>query len=164
MRKFAAGIASVAIGSFLCAAQDKGSAPPEPPKSAAKAALELAITDAAEIPIPVLDLERAKKFYEQLGCTTVSEAWNFVSMKGGGLRLRLVLSKEVTATDYPILLWRVTDLGEMKQRLRDSGFPGMEQPKSKTGWREVGESYGVGAWFNVMKDPDGHVLEFVQKG
>ena len=115
--------------------------------------------------LPVVDLDRAKKFYEdKLGLQAVQRADGVMSQCGQGTQLALYQRPAPTKADHTVAGWEVDNIEEVVQTLRDRGvlfeqyaLPGLK-PQAQ-GIATVGTTKG--AWF---KDPDGNILGLVQFG
>ena len=115
--------------------------------------------------LPVVDLERAKKFYEEkLGLQAVNIPDGVMFKCGQGTQLALYQRATPTKADHTVAGWEVDNIEDVVQTLRNGGV-GFEQydlPGLKTdeqGIATVGTAKG--AWF---KDPDGNILSLIQFG
>lgn len=108
--------------------------------------------------LPVVDLDRAKKFYlETLGLTVDSEdEWGTMLACGGGTKL-LLYPRGATRADHTVASFEVDDVEAAVAELRAKGvvFQEYDQPglKTENGVATAGESKA--AWF---LDPEGNIL------
>jgi catechol 2,3-dioxygenase-like lactoylglutathione lyase family enzyme len=118
----------------------------------------------AHATIAVTDIDRAKKFYEEiLGFQTIEDRSDGVTYQAGGGTWFLVYPSQFAGTNKATCMtFEVSDLDAAVKELRDRGvvfeeydFPGL---KTLDGIAEIqGER---GAWF---KDPDGNILAVGQR-
>jgi catechol 2,3-dioxygenase-like lactoylglutathione lyase family enzyme len=123
----------------------------------------------ADLPVlavlPVVDLERARKFYqEKLGLQAADIPGGVMIKCGQGTQLALYQRATPTKADHTAAGWEVDNIEKVVQALRDRGvvFEQYDLPGLKTneqGIATVGTTKG--AWF---KDPEGNILSLVQFG
>jgi catechol 2,3-dioxygenase-like lactoylglutathione lyase family enzyme len=115
--------------------------------------------------LPVVDLGRARKFYEQkLGLQAVERADGVMFKCGQGTQLALYQRPTPTKADHTVAGWEVDNIEEVVQALGDRGvvFEQYDLPGLKTNAQGIAMVGTVkGAWF---KDPDGNILGLVQFG
>ena len=109
--------------------------------------------------IPVVDLERAKKFYvDELGLKLVSENPGGATLEaGGGSTLLLFPRAEATKAEHTVAGFRVDDVEAEVAALRAKGivFEDIDMPglKTENGIANIGPFKA--AWF---KDSEGNIL------
>ena len=113
--------------------------------------------------LPVQDLERARKFYEEkLGLKPVmSSDYDVMYVCGGGTNLYLY-RREPTKVEHTEVSWNVDDIEAEMKDLRSRGveFESYDLPELKTDENDIAVMDGVRAsWF---KDPEGNILSLVQ--
>jgi catechol 2,3-dioxygenase-like lactoylglutathione lyase family enzyme len=116
--------------------------------------------------VPVSDLGRAKKFYEDvLGLSgeagAADDEWGAASYAFGDAHL-FVYQTQAKSGDATVVSLRVEDLEQSMKELRDKGvafeeydLPGLKTENGIASWSD--ERYGEmrTAWF---KDPDGNIM------
>jgi catechol 2,3-dioxygenase-like lactoylglutathione lyase family enzyme len=108
------------------------------------------------------DPRRAKTFYrDTLGLPLVSEDQFALVFDAGGTMLRVATVREVAATTYTVLGWKVPDIVQAANKLQKAGvsferYAGMQQDELGI-WKSP--SGAMVAWF---KDPDGNTLSITQ--
>ena len=109
--------------------------------------------------LPVVDLERARKFYEEkLGLQAVETADGVLFECGQGSRLALYRRDTSTKANHTVAGWEVDNVKEMVQTLGEKGvvFEQYDMPGLKTDEQGIATITGVkGAWF---KDTEGNTL------
>jgi catechol 2,3-dioxygenase-like lactoylglutathione lyase family enzyme len=111
--------------------------------------------------LPAVDLERAKKFYEEkLGLEPIDALGlgGVMFESGDGTQLYLYQRDTATKADHTVAGWKVEDIEEVVEALRERGvvFERYDLPGLKTderGIATIGPSKG--AWF---KDSEGNIL------
>jgi predicted enzyme related to lactoylglutathione lyase len=115
--------------------------------------------------MPVVDMARAKKFYEEkLGLESSETPDGAMYECGQGSRLGLYQRDTPTKADHTAAGWEVEDVEATVQALREKGvvFEQYDMPGIKTDERGIAAMGEVkGAWF---KDPEGNILSVVQFG
>lgn len=115
--------------------------------------------------LPVVNQERAKKFYEEtLGLKAVEAAGGVMFECGQGSRLALYQRDTPTKADHTVAGWEVDNVEEIVQALGEKGvvFEQYDMPGLKTNEQGIATMAGVkGAWF---KDTEGNILSVVQVG
>jgi catechol 2,3-dioxygenase-like lactoylglutathione lyase family enzyme len=112
--------------------------------------------------VPVADLGRARRFYENgLGLPCVDASGFACVFDCGGTTLRVTLVEDWQPASHTVVGWAVPDLSAAVQYLVDRGvamerFPGVEQDHRGI-WTTPGGDQVV--WF---KDPDGNTLSLTQ--
>lgn len=111
--------------------------------------------------LPAVDLERAKKFYEEkLGLQPVDmpSVGGVMFACGEGTQLYLYQRDTATKADHTVAGWKVDNIEEVVQALRERGvvfeqydFPGLKTDERGIAARGPSKS----AWF---KDPEGNIL------
>jgi catechol 2,3-dioxygenase-like lactoylglutathione lyase family enzyme len=113
--------------------------------------------------LPVVDLERARKFYEEkLGLQAVETPDAVMYECGQGTGLALYLRDTPTKADHTAAGWEVDDVDEFVQALGAKGvvFEQYDMPGLKTDEQGIATMEGAkGAWF---KDTEGNILSVVQ--
>ena len=112
--------------------------------------------------IPVKDLDRARKFYEEtLGLKTKDEWGEGVTMESGGTLINVYRSEFAGTNKATALTFEVDDAEKEVGELKDKGIffehyelPGLE----RQGDLYVAEGMKT-AWF---KDPDGNILSLIE--
>jgi len=115
--------------------------------------------------IPVKDIVRARKFYEdKLGLKTKEEWGEGVTMESGDTLINVYRSEFAGTNKATALTFDVDDIDKEVGELREKGIffekydlPGLE-PR---GDLYVGEGGFKTAWF---KDPDGNILSLIEGG
>jgi catechol 2,3-dioxygenase-like lactoylglutathione lyase family enzyme len=109
--------------------------------------------------IPIVDVERAKKFYQDtLGLTLAEEELPFALVfDANGTMLRLTILKELPGFQGTVAGWQVPDITVTAADLHQSGvsferYPFLEHDEQGIWTAPNGAKV---AWF---KDPDGNVL------
>lgn len=109
--------------------------------------------------IPVVDLERARKFYEEkLGLKVIrtdpSPGIMFEAGEGTGL---YIYQREATKADHTVAVFEVQDIKAEVKELKDKGvvFEEYDVPGLKTVGGIVTMGDIKGAWF---KDTEGNIL------
>ena len=113
--------------------------------------------------LPVVDLDRAKSFYEEkLGLKATSGPEGLMFECGQGTMLALYEHSAPTKADHTQAAWAVENIEEAVQGLGARGvvFEQYDLPGLKTDERGIA-SVGTarGAWF---KDTEGNILSVVQ--
>ena len=109
--------------------------------------------------LPVVDMERASKFYEEkLGLKTTSTIGGVMLECGYGSQLVLYQRDSPTKADHTAAGWEVDDVEKVVNDLREKGVK-FEQ-------YEMTDEQGIatmgpvkGAWF---KDSEGNILSVIQ--
>ncbi len=113
--------------------------------------------------LPVVDLERARKFYEdKLGLQAVQTPEGVMYECGQGSGLVLYPRDTPTKADHTAAGWEVDDVEELVQALRAKGvvFEQYDMPGLKTDELGIATMEGVkGAW---LKDTEGNILSVFQ--
>jgi catechol 2,3-dioxygenase-like lactoylglutathione lyase family enzyme len=117
--------------------------------------------------LPVVDLERAKRFYgETLGLKQLEElqTGEVLYQAGAGTMLS-IYRRGPTKADHTAVGFMVDDLNKVMSHLRSKGVRFEEYDIPEMGLKTVNgvASFGndKGAWF---KDPDGNILSIFQRG
>ncbi|HWJ59406.1 MAG TPA: VOC family protein [Sphingomicrobium sp.] len=113
--------------------------------------------------IPVKDLDRARRFYEEtLGLKSKEEWSEGLTMKSGDTRINVYRSKFAGTNKATALTFNVDDIDKEVSELKGKGvffehydLPGLEQ----RGDLYVGDQGFKTAWF---KDPDGNILSLIE--
>lgn len=110
--------------------------------------------------LPVMNLDRAKKFYaEQLGLTPkgASPDGNFLFVGGGGATIALAPRKTGTKAEHTALSFEVQDIEATIHELDQHGivFEDYDLPGLKTVNHMCILGAEKAAWF---KDPEGNIL------
>jgi len=110
--------------------------------------------------LPVRDMERARKFYEQsLGLEAKGFAadGNFIFACGGGAQLALILKPEGTKAEHTALSFEVQGIYHVIAKLKDKGvvFEDYDLPGLKTVDHVCVLGSDKAAWF---KDSEGNIL------
>jgi catechol 2,3-dioxygenase-like lactoylglutathione lyase family enzyme len=121
----------------------------------------LGMADATPM-IPVKDLDRARKFYEEtLGLRSKDEWGEGVTLKSGDTLINVYRSEFAGTNKATALTFEVDDIDKEVGELREKGIffehydlPGLE----RRGDLHVAEGFKT-AWF---KDPDGNILSLVE--
>lgn len=115
--------------------------------------------------LPVVDTERARKFYEEKLGLKASEMGGGVMFEcGQGTQLALYQRNTPTKADHTVAGFTVDNIAQTVQDLRKRGvvFEQYDLPGLKTDERGIATIEGVkGAWF---KDTEGNILSVVQYG
>jgi predicted enzyme related to lactoylglutathione lyase len=116
--------------------------------------------------LPAVDLERAKKFYEEkLGLDSdTADPGGIMFESGDGTWLYLYQRDGGTKADHTVAGWKVENIGEVVRALRKRGvvFEQYDLPGLKTdehGIATIGP--GKSAWF---KDSEGNILSIAEFG
>ena len=109
--------------------------------------------------LPVVDLERASKFYEEKLGLRVGDAPGGVMFEcGHGSQLVLYLRDSPTKADHTAAVWEVDDVEKVVKDLLQKGF--LFEQYEMTDEQGIANMGGVkGAWF---KDSEGNILSVVQ--
>ena len=116
--------------------------------------------------VPAADIEEARRFYEdklglqQIDMSTPGNDMAFAC--GEGTRLYVYEREAGSKADHTVAGWRVKDVGETVERLRQKGvaFEHYDMPRLKTDERGVAELGDArAAWF---KDPEGNILSITE--
>ena len=116
--------------------------------------------------IPVKDLDRARKFYEETLGLKAKDEWGGegVTLESGDTLINVYRSEFAGTNKATALTFQVDDIDSEVSELRDKGIffehydlPGLE-PR---GDLYVGEGGFKTAWF---KDPDGNILSLIEEG
>ena len=115
--------------------------------------------------IPVKDIGRARKFYEDtLGLETKEEWGEGLTMESGDTKINVYRSEFAGTNKATALTFQVDDADEEVSELKKKGIffehydlPGLEA----RGDLYVGEGGFKTAWF---KDPDGNILSLIEGG
>jgi catechol 2,3-dioxygenase-like lactoylglutathione lyase family enzyme len=111
--------------------------------------------------LPVVDLERAKKFYTQtLGLSVAKETEGGITFKAGDSTKLYVYKRGLTKADHTVSTFMVLDIEKTVDDLIAKGvvFEQYDYPELKTDKKGIVVSKIEGekaAWF---KDPDGNIL------
>ena len=118
--------------------------------------------------LPAADIEGTKKFYlEKLNLrpADIPAPGDDIVFEGGeGTHLYLYEREGGTKADHTVAGWRVDDVEEAVEELRERGvvFEKYDLPGLKTDERGVAEIDGEkAAWF---KDPEGNILAITEMG
>lgn len=117
--------------------------------------------------LPAVDLERAKKFYEEkLGLQPIDAPGLGGAMFacGQGTQLYLYQRDAGTRADHTVAGWKVDNIEEVVQALRERGvvFEQYDLPGLKTDERGIATiGSAKSAWF---KDTEGNILSIVEFG
>jgi catechol 2,3-dioxygenase-like lactoylglutathione lyase family enzyme len=113
--------------------------------------------------LPVVDLERARKFYEEkLGLQAVEIPEGVMYECAQGTGLALYLRDTPTKADHTAAGWEVDSVEELVQTLGEKGvvFEQYDMPGLKTDEQGIATMEGAkAAWF---KDTEGNILSVVQ--
>jgi catechol 2,3-dioxygenase-like lactoylglutathione lyase family enzyme len=113
--------------------------------------------------LPVVDLERAKKFYEEkLGLQGVEIPEGAMYECGQGTVLALYRRDTPTKADHTAAGWEVDNVEELVQALGEKGvvFEQYDMPGLKTDGQGIATMEGTkAAWF---KDTEGNILSVIQ--
>jgi catechol 2,3-dioxygenase-like lactoylglutathione lyase family enzyme len=154
-------IGALAFAPAIAALQEfRGAAP-------TSTVISSAMSSESQVVLPVADLPRARKFYEALGCAEVSGNATSISLAGGGLAFRLILSREFTVSDFPVAAWRVSTLNDdFLARLPRPGSRTEEAvariPAGNMAGNTMFPAFGAPSIGAIVKDPDGHLLAFYE--
>ena len=109
--------------------------------------------------LPVVDLERARKFYEEkLGLRAGDAPGGVMFECGHGSQLVLYHRDSSTKADHTAAGWEVDDVEKVVKDLREKGV--VFEQYEMTDERGIATMGGVkGAWF---KDSEGNILSVVQ--
>tara|TARA_B100002049_G_scaffold9616_1_gene6959 strand:- start:149 stop:514 length:366 start_codon:yes stop_codon:yes gene_type:complete len=109
--------------------------------------------------LPVVDLERARKFYEEKLGLRAGDALGGVMFEcGHGSQLVLYPRDSPTKADHTAAGWEVDDVEKVVKDLREKGV--VFEQYEMTDERGIATMGGVkGAWF---KDSEGNILSVVQ--
>ena len=109
--------------------------------------------------LPVVDLERASKFYEEKLGLQAGEAPGGVMFEcGHGSQLALYQRDSPTKADHTAAGWEVDDVEKVVEDLREKGV--VFEQYEMTDEQGIANMGGVkGAWF---KDSEGNILSVVQ--
>ena len=109
--------------------------------------------------LPVVDLERARKFYEEkLGLQAGDTLGGVMFECGHGSQLVLYHRDSSTKADHTAAGWEVDDVEKVVKDLREKGV--VFEQYEMTDERGIATMGGVkGAWF---KDSEGNILSVVQ--
>ena len=109
--------------------------------------------------LPVVDLERARKFYEEkLGLRTGDAPGGVMFQCGHGSQLVLYQRDSPTKADHTAAGWEVDDVEKVVKDLREKGV--LFEQNEMTDEQGIANMGGVkGAWF---KDSEGNILSVVQ--
>ncbi|HYH77623.1 MAG TPA: VOC family protein, partial [Arthrobacter sp.] len=115
--------------------------------------------------IPVSDVARARKFYEEvLGfeAARVNEEMGEVEYKSGGVDFFIYATGSAGTNQATAAAWRVSGLDGVMADLRDKGvvFEEYDFPGLKTENGVVDNEWGKGAWF---LDSEGNILSLSQR-
>ena len=115
--------------------------------------------------LPAVDLERAKKFYEEkLGLKAVDMGDGVMFECGQGTGLMLYQRDTPTKADHTVAAWEVDNIEEAVQALQEKGvvFEHYDMPGLKTDERGIATMGTMkGAWF---KDSEGNTLSIGELG
>ncbi len=115
--------------------------------------------------LPAVDLERAKRFYEEkLGLQPIDTPGLGGAMFACGQGTQLYLYQRDTATkaDHTVAGWKVENIEEVVQALRERGvvFEQYDTPGLKTDERGIATiGSAKSAWF---KDTEGNILALTE--
>jgi predicted enzyme related to lactoylglutathione lyase len=115
--------------------------------------------------LPAVDLERAKKFYEQklgLRASDASMPGMLMFECGEGTEIMLYQRDTATKADHTVAGWQVDDIEATVQALRESGvvFEQYDMPGLKTDERGIATMGSIrSAWF---KDSEGNILSVAE--
>jgi len=115
--------------------------------------------------LPVVDIERARAFYEEtLGLQAIDVDDGVIYECGQGTQLALYQRDTPTKADHTAVAWVVDNIEEAAQALREKGvvFEQYDMPGIKTDEREIATMETIKqAWF---KDPGGNILTIAEFG
>lgn len=115
--------------------------------------------------LPVVNLERARKFYEEkLGLQAIERADGMMFQCGQGTQLTVYQRATPTKADHTVAGWEVDNIEEAVQALYDRGvvFEQYDLPGLTTNTQGIATvGTAKGAWF---KDPDGNIMSLIQFG
>jgi catechol 2,3-dioxygenase-like lactoylglutathione lyase family enzyme len=118
--------------------------------------------DAATM-IPAKDLERTRRFYEDvLGFPVINENPGGITYQSGGGQFNLYPRQFAGTAQHTLIGWQVDDIADTVDELRAKGvtFEQYDFPDFKTDAKGVADFGGEkGAWF---KDPEGNILSLWQ--
>lgn len=113
--------------------------------------------------LPVVDLERARKFYEEkLGLQAAEMTDGLVFECGQGTQLALYQRDTPTKADHTVAGFTVDDIEQVVEALGERGvvFEQYDMPGIQTDERGIATVENVvGAWF---KDTEGNILSIIQ--
>lgn len=113
------------------------------------------------VSLEIKELNRAKRFYEEVLGLTVSPQRPDFEFEGvwfqiGDTQLHLIVNESKEEDGNPPLnsrsahfAIRVTEIGDLIDRFEKLGISYLNKPASKTGWHQV-----------FVQDPDGNIIEF----
>lgn len=114
------------------------------------------------VTLPVVDMDRAKKFYEtKLGLTPYEETTGGMMYEAGKGQRILLYQREPTKADHTVMGFEVDDVEKEVKELRDKGvvFEEYDLPNLKT----VNYIATVGKWKAAwFKDTEGNILSINQ--
>ncbi|HIK43773.1 MAG TPA: VOC family protein [Leptolyngbyaceae cyanobacterium M65_K2018_010] len=110
--------------------------------------------------LPVIDLERAKDFYNhKLGLTPIgaSPDGDYLFSSGGGAKIKLIHKEEGTKAEHTALSFEVSDIGAAIAELEGQGvvFEDYDLPEFKTENHVCVLGAEKAAWF---VDTEGNIL------
>jgi catechol 2,3-dioxygenase-like lactoylglutathione lyase family enzyme len=112
--------------------------------------------------LPVVDMNRARKFYEEvLGLKLIdAQEWGVRYEAGKGTKL-LLYPREATKADHTVAGFEVDDIETVVKSLRDSGvvFEEYDVPNLKTVNGIWTQGSAKAAWF---KDTEGNIISVSQ--
>ncbi len=111
--------------------------------------------------LPVVDMNRARKFYEEvLGLKLIdAQEWGVRYECGNGTKL-LLYPREATKADHTVAGFEVDDVETVVKNLRDKGvvFEEYDTPNLKTVNGIWTQGSAKAAWF---KDTEGNIISIV---
>ena len=109
--------------------------------------------------LPVVDLERARRFYEEkLGFQACEAPGGGMFESGHGSQLALYQRDSPTKADHTAAGWEVDDVEKVVKDLREKGV--VFEQYEMTDEQGIANMGGVkGAWF---KDSEGNIISVVQ--
>jgi len=115
--------------------------------------------------LPVVDIERARAFYEEtLGLQAIDVDDGVIYECGQGTQLALYQRDTPTKADHTVAAWEVDSIEEAVQALQEKGvvFEHYDMPGLKTDERGIATMGTMkGAWF---KDSEGNTLSIGELG
>ena len=120
----------------------------------------------ASTPIPVVDLSRARKFYEgTLGLTFKEEdEMGGAHLSAGGDTIVYLYTRGATKADHTVLSFEVENIVNTVKELKSEGvtFEEYDQEPIKTDENSIAWAGNMGvAWF---KDTEGNTIGLIQLG
>jgi methylmalonyl-CoA/ethylmalonyl-CoA epimerase len=111
------------------------------------------LNDIGQIGLTVLDLARAKDFYQNtLGMRFLFDAGTMAFFQCGAIRLMIGLSEEFVAIGGTILYFKVADIQKVHATLTGKGVEFVQPPHL------VARMPDHELWITFLKDPEGNTL------